>query len=113
MIYFIFIAHFIGDFILQSREIANNKSSNIFILSFHCIIYSLTLFCVSVFIGFGEAALFALINGVLHFVVDYVTSKLTTYYYTKENSKMFFNIVGLDQLIHYSTLIVTYEMFLN
>jgi len=92
--------HSIGDFIFQTRWMAKNKSSNHFALALHSAIYMIPLFIIS--------WQFALINGILHYPIDYISSQLTTHYYKKENENMFFNVIGIDQAIHYIILLLTY-----
>jgi hypothetical protein len=65
--------HFISDFILQANFLAINKSKNNQILLLHCGIYSIP------FLIFGLD--YALLAGILHFIVDFVTSRITTYFY--------------------------------
>ena len=98
---------------------ATKKGSSIKWLSIHVLVYTLTMF-----IGFGiyllftevraddlyeKYIIFTVLNGVLHWGTDFLTSKGTTYFYKKENMYGFFGTVGLDQLIHASTLLLTYN----
>jgi len=48
---------------------------------------------------------FLLLNAVLHFVTDFFTSRLAVKY--KLNPRIFYSIIGFDQLIHTVTLMVT------
>ena len=93
--------HVIGDFIFQIRTMAKNKSTNNWALVSHCVAYMIPFFIIS--------WQFALINGILHFPIDYISSRLTTYYYKKENELMFFNIIGIDQAVHFTILFLTYS----
>ena len=93
--------HFITDFIFQSRWIAENKGKNIWVLILHSIIYCLP------FIVFGFT--FAIINGILHGVVDFVTSKITTYFYKNKDNYGFFTTIGFDQALHITILFLTYN----
>ena len=88
-----------ADFCFQHRSIADRKGKDIKILALHCLLYSLP------FIVFGW--LFALLAGILHFPVDYITSKFTSKYYKEENYYMFFNVIGADQAVHMTILITT------
>lgn len=92
--------HTIADFWLQTRKLAETKSSNIVALTKHVAIYTTPLFL------FGWQ--FALINGALHWMTDFCTSKLTTHFYKKENTYAFFGVIGIDQAIHMTCLILTY-----
>ena len=118
----IMIAHYAGDFLFQTREMAENKSRSIMVLLDHVFVYTRTLG--SIIIGTFIAALlifpgfltifmlpmigaYMIINGVLHFAVDYVTSKVSAYYFRVDNMKAFWNTIGFDQFLHASCLIGT------
>lgn len=92
--------HFFADFILQTDKIAINKSKDNAILLAHVAIYSLPFFI------FG--ADFALLNMVLHFMVDWCTSRVTSYLWKKQERHWFFVVIGLDQAIHMTCLFLTY-----
>jgi len=91
--------HCISDFWLQFDYIAINKSKDFECLMIHSIIYS------ALFLLIGVE--YAIINGVLHFCVDGVSSRLTTYFYMKEKRHWFFVVIGVDQAIHMTCLILT------
>lgn len=92
--------HFIADFLFQSQKMSMNKYNNVKWLSFHVVVYTLP------FIIFGWK--FAIINGIIHFLVDFFTSKGTHYLYEKNEYHWFFCLIGFDQAIHITTLILTY-----
>jgi len=94
--------HFIGDFVLQSDWMAVSKSSSWKALSVHILVY--TIFLVPFF-----GIKFAVVNGVLHFITDAVTSRLTTYLWKKEKRHWFFVVIGFDQFIHTACLLMTVE----
>jgi peptidoglycan biosynthesis protein MviN/MurJ (putative lipid II flippase) len=97
--------HFIADFILQSDKMAINKSSDNKWLALHVIIYTLPLF----WFGFW----FALINGTLHYVTDYFTSRWTSRLWAEEKRHWFFVVIGLDQALHLTALFVTYSLLIG
>lgn len=114
--------HFIADFLCQTRTMARNKSTSIKWLSIHVLVYTfvmaLAFFVVGEFKGINYNATLLLglyyivINGAAHWLTDFVTSKISGYFYKKGNEWAFFGIIGLDQLIHAATLLLTYHYIL-
>ncbi|MFD2562149.1 DUF3307 domain-containing protein [Aquimarina rubra] len=103
----ILIAHWIGDFALQSSKMALRKSEGIKWLSIHVTVYMIVLGIFSVFLfSLKTAIVYVLINTFLHGLTDFFTSKLTSSY--RENPRIFFPLLGLDQMIHGITLYLTY-----
>ena len=95
--------HWFADFILQSDRIAINKSNSNLILLWHVFLYGLC------FLWFGWK--FAAVNAVLHFATDWITSRVTKKLWIAEQRHWFFVVIGLDQAIHMTCLIATYEIF--
>ena len=122
IILIILIAHFIGDFVLQSDKIASNKSKNSEILYVHCWLYSIPFYVSGTIISIIDSkwnskecilfGLWILFNIHFHFVIDYVTSRITSKLWVNNKRHLFFTAIGADLLIHYIVLLVTYkEMF--
>lgn len=116
----ILFAHFFGDMVVQPREYAVNKWHSNRALFGHVAIYTLCLFLwtglimVPVF-GLRSMiflAVWAVSNGVYHFIVDYFTSRLMRKAQFQSDKKLFFVYLGLDQFIHYSILGITFEILL-
>ena len=106
--------HWVFDFVLQSNWMATNKSKSNVALGAHVGIYTCGMALLAV-IALGPtvgAILFTLINGAFHFGVDYCTSRVTSHLWQKTDVHNFFVVVGFDQLIHATTLIVTINTFL-
>ena len=89
--------HWFADFVLQTDKQAKNKSSSNYFLSMHLLTYTLAMLPLGV--------RYAVLNGLLHFVVDYCTSRATKHFYKKGDIHNFFVVVGLDQAIHMSCLV--------
>lgn len=96
---FLIWAHFVGDFILQTDEMAINKSKSNKWLVYHVGIYSLVLLPWGLW--------FAAVNVALHFVTDYFSSRLSSYFWKAEKRHEFFVVIGADQALHMTALIVT------
>lgn len=135
----ILIAHYIGDFILQTRNMGLKKSKSIMWLSMHVGTYLITLLIFGLIFGsylvddnnYRPIFEWCFVNGLLHWFTDFISSKLSGYCYTKmdyyeknrdiENSDKlknkfqyhFWSVIGLDQLIHAITLLLTYNYFFN
>lgn len=99
--------HWIGDFVYQTDEMAKGKSTPMVWLFKHCFMYTVILMIGTI------NPMFAIFNGMAHFVVDYFTSKLNSWLWNKGDVHNFFCCIGLDQLIHLTILFVSYIMFVN
>ena len=98
----IFWLHFLADFIMQTDEMALNKSHSVKWLSLHALTYGIP------FLLLGWK--YAIINSVLHGVVDFFTSKATSYLWSTGKRHWFFVMIGLDQAIHMTLLILTLRL---
>lgn len=112
----IIVIHWIADFIFQSEKWAINKSKSNKILLYHCLTYSLIWFFPIFFISdsiLGTLA-FVEITFVFHYVTDYVTSRIVSRKFKRGDHGSpipnfgAFSIIGLDQLLHYLQLILTW-----
>ncbi len=104
----VLIAHWTGDYAFQTSKMALGKSQHLKWLGLHVLAYTFTLFLFSIFLfSFKTAVFYTLLNGFLHGVTDFFTSKLAAKY--SETPRIFFPILGLDQLIHTVTLYLTFE----
>lgn len=109
----IFVVHFLADFVFQTSQMATGKSKSLKWLSIHVGVYglvsvlSLLLVANSVnsyYLGFA----WWIGNVALHFITDFITSKVTARFWENKNMRLFFVMIGFDQLIHNICLIGTY-----
>ena len=103
---YLIVAHTFFDFFMQSDRFAINKSSSNEALFEHVFIYSLVLLPIGV--------IYAVVNFLLHFITDYVSSRVSGNFYKKGNRAAFFNTIGVDQAVHLLCLHLTfYLMYLR
>ncbi len=101
----IVLAHWIGDFILQNEKMALGKSSSNKLLTIHVLIWTTTIAVIT--IPLGLPILWVLLMGVLHWIQDYTTSRLNSYYARTKNNEMFWNMIGTDQMLHYLVMFLS------
>jgi hypothetical protein len=97
--------HFVADFILQSDWMAVNKSKRTAPLLAHVSVYSAPL------LVFGWQ--FAMVNGAAHLITDWVSARATSRLWAAGERHWFFVVIGLDQAVHMSTLVLTYVVLVG
>ena len=108
IIIIILFTHWIADFLFQSDEIALTKSTSWYSLSYHVGIYTLLLgLSLSFFFKLENVALYSVINGGAHFIIDAITSRLNSIFWKNDDRHSFFCCVGLDQFYHVLILMVS------
>lgn len=108
---YLLLAHFIADFVFQSRWMGDNKYKSLKALSAHVLVYTFV-------IGFFLVALFALgvftidkgfvfigVTFCAHFLIDFFTSKLSHSHYEAKEFHAFWMTIGFDQFLHAAQLI--------
>ena len=96
LVFLILFAHYFGDFILQTNEMAINKSKSFLFLIDHIMMYMIGIFMIMIIpaaIGLFKAEtiiIWTILNGGIHFVFDFVTSKINAKLRQKENKHNFF-----------------------
>lgn len=115
--------HWVADFYLQTDEMAINKSKSNSWLAKHVLIYTVTLYFgmmawwlfllnLAAF-TFLQLTLWVIINGILHFLQDYLSSRVTAELWQKGDRHNFFVVIGLDQFVHYVCLFGTFYWILQ
>ena len=108
------ILHWIGDFLFQTRQMADNKSSSLYWLTSHVLWYCVAFTPMFFIIGEGTAYIeFMVLLFSTHWITDLITSKITTLCWKKQKIKLFFTVIGFDQLIHALTLLYLYKIFVE
>lgn len=97
--------HFISDFLLQRRKVAESKSSSWLALFEHVIII---FFC---FLPFGF--LFSLTNAAIHGAIDRFIWNIYKFIRKNEGKgfeywkdDLFYKTIGFDQMLHLLTLVI-------
>jgi hypothetical protein len=108
----IVFAHWVGDFVLQNNSMAINKSHSIYWLSIHVAAY-ITGVAAVLFLSLGFFSIkWLAVNAMLHWIVDFITSKINSRLNKLEDKHWFFTAIGFDQMLHYVCLFATTKAFL-
>lgn len=106
------LAHLYGDFVVQTDWQAKHKARNPHALFQHTLTYGLVIALASVALDGPRPSwvLWVLVNFVAHTATDAVTSQGTRYFSRQDPPDWhnFFVVVGVDQTIHYLTLVGTW-----
>lgn len=118
ILFLIFVGHYVADFVVQSRWTAQNKSKRLDALLLHVASYTMALlwFVLLGYLFDDEATVstivyWALLNGLLHFCVDGVTSRISSRAHEVGNIKEFWAVIGADQCLHSLCLVYTANAF--
>lgn len=116
-IFIILIVHWFADFVLQTSKQAEGKSKKWRPLLNHTLIYSsiwipvITLLFYTQDIPLNSMVipmLFMLITFIAHIATDFVSSRITSYLWKTNQVNNFFVVIGIDQVLHYIQLFLTY-----
>jgi hypothetical protein len=117
LIILLFVLHWIGDFVCQTRWMADNKSKNLLALTLHVYVYSFVIFVglltVSNYFSIEGFLQFMGANFMLHWITDIITSQFTKLFWWNKDMHKFFMVVGFDQMIHAICLVTTANCFLT
>ncbi|HNT70584.1 MAG TPA: DUF3307 domain-containing protein [Bacteroidales bacterium] len=126
-IFTIIIIHWFADFLMQDKKWAIGKSKNWNDLLSHTIIYSFIWFLFSIssnilsllVLDWMNLINFTLITFIAHTATDYVTSRIVSKKFAKGEygtsipNTGAFTIIGIDQVLHYIQLFLTYDLLKN
>jgi len=105
LVIYLLAAHFVADFVCQTTWMGLNKSKSNWILTLHVLIYTAVIAFLAD--GFVESPLtFAALNGILHWPIDWISSRLAGKYHREGRLYAFWKVIGLDQLAHMTCLIL-------
>lgn len=108
-----FLGHWISDFVFQPHWMSMRKSKEWGVLGLHALRITvggiLTGIVIALaFHGNQTGVLeWAAINGVGHFVIDAVTSRITSRLWAQQKVHEFFTTIGFDQFLHMVLAVVT------
>lgn len=92
--------HWLGDFLFQNDDMATKKGSEFKWLTLHVGVYCIPL----VYFSWQ----FAVVNFVIHWMIDAVTSRIGGRLQKEGKVGMFFKVLGFDQALHMTTLYGAY-----
>jgi len=115
VLYLLFL-HWVADFVLQSEEMANEKSKSIYALTMHIIIYGMIMLIGFIFflvepifyVTGGQALLICFLISIFHWITDFITSKINKKLYKQKKIHKFFVSVGFDQWLHVAQILLIY-----
>ena len=119
---FILFTHYIGDYIVQTRKQANNKHKDLLQLTYHVGTYTLVLIGMLLIGNFTNFAgqfeftnilAYAGMNFGMHFVTDFFTSKQVKRLWSDGQEHATFAVMGLDQFIHFFSLLATTSLLFS
>ncbi len=118
---FILIVHWFADFVLQTHHMSTRKSSSNYYLSLHVGVYTFSTIVMWALVfpftsihvsSLGIWTSFAVIFA-SHWITDYFTSRLTSKLYKEERYHDFFVVIGFDQVLHYTQLLLIFNYLLQ
>ena len=121
LFFYILFLHYLGDFVLQPYWMSVQKSESYKVLFYHIFIYSLTIYIgLLLVVDIKYAIKFSIISGVLHYFIDFFTSKIISdnsldlELDPDEKKPMYkrlklwapITLLGFDQLLHQACLLI-------
>lgn len=108
------VCHFVGDFILQTDTMAIKKSTSNVWLTKHVLTYMLPfmVFYAIIIPSVNLWLLVILSNLALHWITDFITSRISSHFHKNEKRGLFFKTIGFDQMIHGICIFSIHVIFL-
>jgi hypothetical protein len=98
---------------------ATNKSKTLKPLLFHTLLYSIAMgILIEILVSnniFGAqlpytSAIFSAIMFITHTLIDFFTSRINAKLLGQKKTRLFFNMIGFDQLLHYATIFISIDL---
>ena len=107
VLFLLVVKHAVADLMLQSRLTSGDKADLTSLKGYrHALDHALCTLLVCIFFAPISWALgIAVLDFVLHFIIDYSKTKIVRRYKIKYEGKAFWCIQGVDQIAHYSCYI--------
>ena len=113
--------HWVADFHCQTHEMSMNKSKSNYWLTMHVLVYTgvtllfwhFALFQPATNYSFENYLFFSIFIFSTHWITDYITSRMTSKLYAQGRFHDFFVVIGFDQLLHITELLLAYYYFVN
>ncbi len=119
IILYIILAHWFADFVMQDEQWAINKYKSHHALDKHVATYSITMMVFMLpLLGLVNAAIFMAITFIAHYATDFVSSRIVhdlfekKIYGTSIPNRGGFTVIGMDQVIHYAQLFITFKLLM-
>lgn len=104
LLFFLSLKHYLIDFLLQPEWMVAQKAKKLTVLILHAAMHGAGTFIVLLsFASLELAAGISLGEIIIHTAIDYVKSNPKLLGKYKPPTRLFFNLLGLDQLLHYLT----------
>ncbi len=115
LLFTLVVKHAVADLILQSRLTSGDKADLKSLKGYrHALDHALCTLLVCIFFAPLQWALgIAVLDFVLHFIIDFTKTKLVRKYNVVYESKVFWCIQGIDQIAHYSCYMFYFLLLTN
>jgi hypothetical protein len=105
----LFIIHFFGDYIGQTKRNMDHLYKSKQALLNHCAFYSLCfVFLYPLQLTFHQLFIFIIITFLSHFLFDFYASKIRFHYFVNQDLKLTNMACALDLVAHYIQIILTF-----